>query len=293
MLETIGFVGLGKLGLPMAENLAASGFPLVIYNRTAEKASGLVANGALLVDTPAQAALQGGVVLTVVSDDKALLTIADEEFCRSLGAGIHVSMSTVSPETSRILGERHARYGGQLVAAPVFGRPAAAVARKLWICTSGPTKAKERVKPIFAALSQGVFDFGDQPGAANVVKLAGNFMLTAAIEAMAEASAMGEKNGVPREALLSMFMQTIFNCPIYVNYGKAIIEADFEKVGFSNLLILKDMHLVQKTAADSRAPMPMVNLLVDRYLSLIANGREHQDAVSLVLGAAEDAGLKW
>ena len=96
-METIGFVGLGKLGLPMAENLAASGFPIVVYNRTAEKAAGLVANGARLVDTPAQAALQDGVVLTVVSDDRALLTIADEEFCHSLGTGIHVSMSTVSP----------------------------------------------------------------------------------------------------------------------------------------------------------------------------------------------------
>ncbi len=293
MSETIGFIGLGKLGLPMAENLVASGFAVRVYNRTAEKASGLVANGAVLAASALDAAVAGGVVLSVVSDDTALLAVASEEFCAALGAGVHVSMSTVSPETSRILAERHARFGGSLVAAPVFGRPAAAAARKLWICVSGDESAKARVKPVFDALGQGVFDFGGEVGAANVVKLAGNFMLTAAIEAMAEASALGEKNGVPREALLNMFMTTLFNCPIYVNYGKSVIAADWDTVGFSNLLILKDMHLVQRTAAESRAPMPMVNLLVDRYLRLIANGRAGSDAVSLALGAAGDAGLDW
>lgn len=298
MVETIGFIGLGKLGLPMAENLLASGFPMRVYNRTADKAAGMVAGGAALMGSAAEAAVAGGVVLTVVSDDKALLAVADDAFCEALGAGVHVSMSTVSPETSRMLAERHARFGGQLVAAPVFGRPPAAKARKLWICTSGPADAKARLKPVFDALGQGVFDFGEEPGAANVVKLAGNFLLTAAIEAMGEASAMAEKNGVPRAALLNMFTSTLFNCPIYVNYSKPIIESEFGSAdpalaGFSNLLILKDMQLVQKTASTGRAPMPMVNLLVDRYLALIANGKENFDAVSLVLGAAGEAGLNW
>jgi len=293
MAEMIGFLGTGKLGLPIAQNLLSAGFGLKVYNRTREKAAGLIAAGAVPAETPLETLSTGGIIVSVLADDKALLALADEEFCRALGAGVHVSMSTVSPVTSRILAERHAAFGGELVVAPVFGRPAAAAAGKLWICASGPADAKARVKPLFDAVGQGVFDFGDDPGAANVVKLAGNFLLTAAIEAMAEASAMAEKNGVPRGEMLKMLVSTIFNCPIYVNYSKPIIEGDFGEGGFSNLLILKDMQLVQKTASDGRAPMPIVNLLCDRYLSAIAKGRADSDAVSLALGAAEDAGLEW
>ncbi len=293
MTETLGFIGLGKLGLPIAEKLMEGGFSLRVFNRTAEKATGLVAKGAVAVASPVETAMAGGVVVSIVSDDRALLEVAGDDFCEALGTGIHISMSTVSPVTSRTLAERHARVGGRFVAAPVFGRPEAAAAKKLWICTSGAAASKAAVRPVFDAIGQGVFDFGEDAGAANVVKLAGNFMLTAAIEAMAEASAMAEKNGVARADLLNMLSSTIFNCPIYVNYGKGIVNSQFEPAGFAIPLILKDMHLVQKTASDARAPMPMVNLLVDRYLSMMANGLERYDAVALALGAAEDAGLKW
>jgi 3-hydroxyisobutyrate dehydrogenase-like beta-hydroxyacid dehydrogenase len=293
MAETLGFIGLGKLGLPVAENLIAGGFSLRVCNRTAEKAAGLVAKGATLSKFPVDAATAGGMVVSIIADDRAILDVVSDEFCEALGTGIHISMSTVSPNTSRALAERHARFGGRFVAAPVFGRPEAAAAKKLWICTSGTAASKEAAKPVFDAIGQGVFDFGEEVGAANVVKLAGNFLLTAAIEAMAEAAAMAEKNGVPRAELLNMLSSTIFNCPIYVNYGKGIINAKFEPAGFPIPLILKDMHLVQKTASDARAPMPILNLLIDRYLTMLAKGLDRYDAVGLALGAAEDAGLQW
>jgi 3-hydroxyisobutyrate dehydrogenase-like beta-hydroxyacid dehydrogenase len=289
----LGFIGLGKLGLPIAENLLAGGFALRVYNRTAEKAAGLVAKGAVAASSPVETAVAGGAVVTVVADDRALLEVASDDFCAALGTGLHISMSTVSPVTSRTLAERHARFGGRFVAAPVFGRPEAAAAKKLWVCVSGAAASKEAAKPVFDAVSQGAFDFGEDPGAANVVKLAGNFLLTAAIEAMAEASAMAEKNGVARADLLNMLSSTIFNCPIYVNYGKGIINAQYEPAGFAIPLILKDMHLVQKTAADARAPMPILNVLVDRYLTMLAKGRDGYDAVGLAGEVAEDAGLKW
>lgn len=293
MIENLAFIGLGKLGLPIAENLLAGGFALRVYNRTTEKAAGLIAKGAVGASSPTEAVSLGGVAVTVLADDRALLEVANDEFCAALGAGLHISMSTVSPVTSRTLAERHARFGGQVVAAPVFGRPEAAAARKLWICASGGASAKAAARPVFDAVGQGVFDFGEEAGAANVVKLAGNFLLTAAIEAMAEACAMAEKNGVPRAELLNMFSSTIFNCPIYVNYGKAIVNARFEPAGFTIPLILKDMHLVQKTASDARAPMPILNLLIDRYLTMMAKGLDRYDAAGLCLGAAQDAGLDW
>ncbi len=293
MRETLGIIGLGKLGLPIAENLLAAQFPLRVYNRTVQKAAGLIEMGATLSKSPVDTVAREGTVLSILSDDRALLEVANDEFCEALGTGIHVSLSTVSPVTTRTLAERHARFGGRLVAAPVFGRPEAAAARKLWICTSGAAASKKAVKPVFDSIGQGVFDFGEEVGAANVVKLAGNFLLTAAIEAMAEASAMAEKNGVARADLLNMLTSTIFNCPIYVNYSKGIINGQFEPAGFSIPLILKDMNLARKTASDAQAPMPILNLLIDRYLTMMANGLERYDAVGLALGAAQDAGLKW
>lgn len=279
--------------MPIAENLLAAKFPLRVYNRTSEKAAGLIERGAALAKSPVDTVVKQGTVLTILSDDRALLEVADDDFCEALGSGIHVSLSTVSPVTTRTLAERHARFGGAVVAAPVFGRPEAAAARKLWVCTSGAASSKAAVKPVFDSIAQGVFDFGEEVGAANVVKLAGNFLLTAAIEAMAEASAMAEKNGVPRADMLNMLISTIFNCPIYVNYSKGIVNAQWEPAGFPIPLILKDMHLVQKTASNAQVPMPILNILIDRYLSMMANGLERYDAVGLALGAAQDAGLKW
>jgi len=142
-------------------------------------------------------------------------------------------------------------------------------------------------------MGQGVFDFGEAIGAANVVKLAGNFLLTAAIEAMAEASVIAEKNGVSREALLEMFTQTLFNCPIYVNYSRRLIDADFDRVGFPVPLALKDMRLARDMASAAHAPAPILSLLCDRYVSALAKGRANLDASAVALGAVDDANLKW
>ena len=175
----IGFIGIGGMGEPMAGNLLKAGYTLRIYNRTPSKAASLVDQGANLVHQPREVAEPGRIVITMLSDDRALEgAVADDNgLLQRLGpGGIHLSMSTVSPATARSLAERHRRYGVAYLAAPVFGRPQAAAARKLFICLSGPQAAKERVQPVLNTLGQGVFDFGEDQGAANVVKLAGNFL---------------------------------------------------------------------------------------------------------------------
>ena len=294
MPENLGLIGLGHMGLPMATNLLTAGYPLRVYNRTKDKARALVEEGAVVVNAPHETAIRGGIVISMVADDRALEATATDELGKALGpGGVHVSMSTVLPDTSTKLAERHARFGAAFVAAPVFGRPEAAVARKLWICTSGHSEAKRRVKGILEVLGQGVFDFGEAVGAANVIKLAGNFLISAAIETMAEAYALAEKNGIPRKALLEMLTQTLFKCPIYTGYSRTIVDANYEKVGFALPLALKDMKLAQQTATTSRVPMPALSLLCDRYLSALAKGRETLDASAVALGAADDAGLRW
>lgn len=234
MSENIGFIGLGNMGQPMASNLLKAGYALKVYNRNASKAEGLTQQGAQLAQQPGEAITTGGIVVTMVANDAALEAIVkSDSFLERLGqSGIHLSMSTVSPATSRKLAELHEKHGSSYVAAPVFGRPDAAAAQKLWICMSGPQVAKERVKPVLDALGQGVFDFGDTPDAANIVKLCGNFLIVSAMEAMAEALTLAEKNGLNRSAVIDMLSQTLFSAPVYQNYGKMIAEKRHTPVGF-------------------------------------------------------------
>jgi len=292
MTQTIGFIGLGRMGLPMAANLLRGGFAVRAYNRTASRAKEL--SGATVAKSATETAERGGIVISMLTDDAALKAIATDELARALGpGGVHVSMSTVSPDANAYIAESFKKHGVTTIAAPVFGRPEAATAAKLWICVSGDAAAKQRVRPAFDAMGQGVFDFGESIGAANVVKLAGNFLLTAAVEAMAEASALGEKHGIPRATLLNFFTSTLFGSPIYNNYAKRLVDADFDKVGFKAELALKDMRLTRETAVAGRVPMPTLDLLCQRYLTAMANGRGELDATVIAGEVARQAGLEW
>jgi 3-hydroxyisobutyrate dehydrogenase-like beta-hydroxyacid dehydrogenase len=289
-----GFVGLGAMGLPMASNLCAAGYQLRVYNRTAAKADPLLQRGAELVSNSAATASSGGVVVSMVSDDAALenLVVGVDTIAHRLApGGIHLSMSTVSPALSRRLAQYHAENGSVYLAAPVFGRPDAAAAKRLSICVSGPEEAKHKVRPLLDAMGQRVFDFGGDPGAANVVKLSGNFLIAAAMEAMAEALAMAEKNGVDRMKTIEMLSSTLFACPVYQGYGSAIAAMRHTPAGFRLPLGLKDVELVLKTGAEARAPMPLASMLRDRFISSLAKGRESMDWSALALCAREDAGL--
>src|SRR5258707_10630309 len=165
MKETIGFIGLGGMGAAMAANLLKAGFGLRVYNRTAEKARPLLDRGATLVRSPAEAAEPGGIVVTMVSDDRAVedVTLGADGLLARLGDGIHLSMSTIAPRTARRLAGLHRERGGHYVASPVFGKPEVATQAKLWVVTSGDAAARARARPLQEAMSQQVFDFGDDP----------------------------------------------------------------------------------------------------------------------------------
>ncbi|MFZ0981033.1 MAG: NAD(P)-dependent oxidoreductase [Candidatus Acidiferrales bacterium] len=294
MAQTLGFIGLGNMGEPIAANLMAAGHALRVYNRTASKAAALVAKGATLAKAPADVASPGGIVFTMVADDRAIdeLCLAPGSFVERLGPdGIHVSLSTISPATARRLAEHHAKHKVEYVASPVFGRPEAAAAKKLWVCTSGHAAAKARVRPLLEAIGQGIFDFGEDPGAANVVKLCGNFMIASAIETISESLALAEKNSIDKNAVADLFGKTLFACPVYQGYGKSIAAEKFEPAGFRLALGFKDVSLALSTATASSVPLPVGSLLHDRYLAAIAKGRGDLDWTAIALGVAEDAGI--
>jgi 3-hydroxyisobutyrate dehydrogenase-like beta-hydroxyacid dehydrogenase len=276
MSETIGFIGIGSMGAPMARNLLAAGYKLRVYNRTSERARPLVEQGAQLAATPAEVAEPGGIVITMLANDAAVeeVVLGKDGFLQRLATGgLHISMSTIAPATAERLAREHEARGCIYVAAPVFGRPEAAAARQLRICVSGP-------------------ESGEKLGAANVVKVAGNFMIASAIDAMAEAFTLGEKHGLDRGALADFFGGTLFASPIYQNYGKTVAERREIPVGFKAALGLKDMALALQTAADAIMPMPLAGLLYDRFMAEAAKSRFDLDwALALAVNVAEDAGL--
>ena len=294
MSETIGFIGLGGMGTAMAANLLKGGFHMKVYNRTPHRAEPLVALGATQVHSIAETAEEGGIVVSMLTNDAAVeaVSFGESGFGAALGTGgIHVSMSTISPEASRHLAQLHNDQKSYYVAAPVFGKPDAAAAQKLWIATSGSAEAKTRIQPLLEAMGQGVYDFGDDPGAANVVKLTGNFLLGAAIEAMGEAFTLAQKNGIPRTAVYDLFSETLFNCPVYKNYGKLISEEHYQPIGAVPSLIRKDFGLILQEAQNSAVPMPLASLVHDRLTAMVAKGREDRDWAGFAGEISENAGL--
>jgi 3-hydroxyisobutyrate dehydrogenase-like beta-hydroxyacid dehydrogenase len=294
MSKAIGFIGLGLMGEGMAANLVKAGFDVTVYNRTLARAKLLKALGAKVVRKPAEVATPGGIVITMVANDQVLedVTLGPEGFGEQLERkGIHVSMSTIAASTSEKLANYHLARGSEYVAAPVFGRPAAAAAAKLWICTSGPKATKKKLAPVLQAMSQGIYDFGEAPGAANVVKLCGNFLIGVAMEAMGEAFALAEKHGVARDAVAAFLADTVFAAPVYKNYAPIIAAGKAKDIGFYLRLGLKDFNLVVDAAQRSQTPMPFADIVRGRLLSAMAKGRSEWDWTSLALGAAEDAGL--
>lgn len=264
MTDSIGFIGLGNLGLPVAANLLAAGYDLAVYNRTASKAASLVDKGARLVSHPADAVSPGGIVVTLLWDGAAVESIVTSDgFLERLGpGGIHLAMSTIAPETARRLAALHAARGSTYVEAPIFGRPEAAVARQLWIPLAGPPDATARVQPLLTALgAQGVFDFGAAIGAATTVKLIGNFLIGSATRSLGEALALAEGQGVDPQAVVDMLTQTLFPAPIYRSYGTMIAQKIAPTT--QNAIGLKDTGLFSDTARQAGLPTPIAGLLAE------------------------------
>jgi len=262
MNEPIGFIGLGDLGRPIAANLLDAGYPLSVYNRTASKADELVTRGARRADSPADAVSPGGIVVSLLWDDASVESVVtSDSFLERLGpGGIHISMSTVTPAGSKALAALHARHGAHFVEAPIFGRPEAAVAKMLWIPFAGPEGAKQRVRPLLEAMgAQGVFDFGEEIGAATMVKLVGNFLIISAAGSLMEGLALVEKSGFDAKATVDMLTKTLFPAPIYQIYGQMI--AANTAMTVPSAIPLKDLGLFKTTAEAAAASAPIAKLL--------------------------------
>jgi 3-hydroxyisobutyrate dehydrogenase-like beta-hydroxyacid dehydrogenase len=277
----------------MARNLVRAGHRVAVWNRTPARAEALAAAGAAVARTPAEAA-RAGVVLTMVSDDRALEAVVSgpEGILAGLPrGGVHVSMSTVGVATAERMARRHEEGERLLVSAPVFGRPDAAAAAKLFIVAAGRSHAIAVALPLLEAMGTRVFTVGEEPAQANVVKLAGNFLITAAIEAMAEASAIVAKSGVDRGQFLEILLGTLFDAPVYRVYGKLLLEERFSPPGFALPLGVKDNRLLLEAGERLAVPLPLASLVRDHMLAALARGYGDLDWSAFARVVAEQAGL--
>jgi 3-hydroxyisobutyrate dehydrogenase-like beta-hydroxyacid dehydrogenase len=217
---------------------------------------------------------------------------ADDGIVRNLPSrAVHVSSSTISVALSRRLGEAHADAGQAFVSAPVFGRPEVAAAGKLFVVAAGQKPLLERLRPLLQAIGPKVSILSERPEDANLLKLSGNFLITAMIEALGEALALVEKGGIDRGQYIDILTSTLFDVPIYRNYGKMIAERRFTPAGFAAPLGQKDVRLVLSAAEHLGVPLPLANLARDRFLRLIAQGGEQLDWAAIGELPAVDAGI--
>lgn len=283
----IGFIGLGNLGTPIAENMLEKGNQLFVYNRTAAKTKALTDKGAIACASVKELTAACDVIITMVSDDKALKSISEgpEGLIQNMQPGsVHISMSTILPLTAEELSKQHTQKGSHYLSAPVFGRPEAARARKLNFVISGNAAHRQRFEQLLKdAGGAGVWEFGDAITAANTVKLCGNFMIAAALEAIGESVSMAAKSDIDTQKMWSFFTQTIFNSPIYTNYGNIIVNKQFTPAAFNMQLGLKDVNLVLSQAQHVQQNMPLANLLQQHMQQLIEKKGPELDwsAVSL------------
>jgi len=290
----VGFIGLGNMGAGMAMNLLKAGHELTVYNRTPAKATALVESGAQVAASVAEAC-RGDVVITMLADDHALESVAFGEngILANLRSGAaHVSSSTISLALSEKLTIEHSNKGQRFVSAPVFGRPEAAAAAKLYVAVAGAADAVETCMPLFQAIGQHTFRFGDKPSLANIVKLSGNFLIASVIESLGEAMALVGKAGLDQHQYLDFLTSTLFSAPVYKTYGGLIADKKFQPAGFVAPLGLKDVRLALAAGEDLRVPLPIASLIRDRFLTLLARGGESLDWSAISQIAAEDSGQR-
>ncbi len=289
----VGMIGLGRMGAGMAVNLLKAGHEVTVYNRTPEKTTALAAEGASIAGTVVEAC-RGDAVITMLANDEAVESVVFGEhgLLTGLASGaLHISSSTIGVAMVEKLAAVHATLGQAFVSAPVFGRPNVAAAGQLFVIAAGEPSAVAAATPLFDAIGQKTFVVSETPQTANLIKLSGNFLIASVFESLGEAMALVGKAGIDRRQYLEILTSTLFGAPVYVNYGGLVADGNFEPAGFVAPLGYKDIRLALAAADELRVPMPLANLLRDRYLTLLAHGGDHLDWSAIGALASKDAGI--
>ncbi|MFJ6565419.1 NAD(P)-dependent oxidoreductase [Streptomyces sp. NPDC091412] len=289
-MDGIGFVGLGTMGRPMARRLLAAGHRVVVWNRSRPAVEELRGDGA---EAAADLVEVFGlpVVMSMLSDDAGIRSlILDSGVLDGAECRVHVNLATVSAGFAAEAEQRHTQRGIGYVAAPVLGRADVAAAGKLNVLAAGAPEALDLARPVLEPLAGRIWELGDDPARANVVKIAVNFLLAAAIEATAEATSLVESYGVDAAAFVELISGTLFPGPVYGTYGGLMAEQRYEPPGFTTRLGLKDVGLALSAAHRRDMALPTGSLVRDALLEAVAAGWSERDWATLAEVARRRAG---
>jgi 3-hydroxyisobutyrate dehydrogenase-like beta-hydroxyacid dehydrogenase len=287
----IGFIGLGGMGSAMASRLVAAGHRVLVWNRSQAAVETLRGEGAQPVATPAEA-FQADAVLTMLASDEVIeeVIVAPGLLEVARPGLVHLVTATISVDYAKKLEKLHAKAGVAYIGAPVLGRPDVAAKGELNILAAGAAEDIARVKPVLDAIGKATWFVGSEPHLANVAKLAANFVLVSAIEAMSEAFAFCERQNVAPEKIAEILTGTLFAAPAYKTYSAAILERKFE-AGFKLALGLKDVRLMLAASEKAGAPLPFASVVRDNLVDAVAHGEGDKDWAAISRVALRRAAL--
>lgn len=289
-----GFIGLGRMGQAMARRLVEAGHDIAVFNRTPGKLRELEAAGARPTTSISAAAQYDDAVFTMLADDAALEDVAyrSDGLVPSLPkGGIHVCCGTHGIAAIRKLAAAHAQAGQILIAAPMLGRPDAVTAGQANMVAGGAPQALERCRPLFEAIARRTFIAGALPEAATAIKIANNFVLGCAIEAMGEGFSLTRKFGVEPQVFYDVLTEGLFASPAYKVYGKIMVDESYSTVGQMAVLGLKDANLALAAGEAVGVPLPSGNVWRDRLVGAVAHGDGDKDWAVMALEQARASGL--
>jgi 3-hydroxyisobutyrate dehydrogenase-like beta-hydroxyacid dehydrogenase len=290
-----GFIGLGRMGQAMARRLLDGGHDVGVYNRTAEKQKPLTGLGAKALDSIRAAASYGEAVFTMLADDAAVMDVASKPggLVEALPkGGIHICAGTHSVACIAELKERHGQAGQVLLATPMLGRPEVVLAGQAGMVLAGAKPSLDRCRPLFEVIARRTFDGGPDPVAAAAIKIANNFVLGCAIEAMGEGFALTRKYNVAPDVFLDVMTDGLFACSAYKIYGKIIAEQRYQPAGQRAVLGLKDANLALAAGEAVGVPLPSGNVWRDRLVGAIAHGEGEHDWAVMAKDQGRASGLE-
>jgi 3-hydroxyisobutyrate dehydrogenase-like beta-hydroxyacid dehydrogenase len=273
---SVACIGLGRMGAGITRNIQAAGCRLTVYNRTPEKMQPLVASGAAAARSPREAAAAADIVVTSLMDDASVFDtmLGDEGILAGMRPGaVHIGTTTISPGASTRCADLHTAQGSHYVAAPVFGRPDAAAAGKLFTMVAGKADVVERCRPILETYTQQIILLGEDPASAASMKLVGNFFVASMLEVIGQAFIFAEKRGV-LEAYSGMLKGFL---PAMQEYLDRIRTRNFDKPGFTLDAGLKDVRLILEASAEVHVPLPLASLIRDKCIAAQARGMNQND----------------
>jgi len=291
--QKIGFIGLGKMGVPMSQNLVKKGYSVTVWNRSKDKTKPLADAGAKVANSPKEAAAGADVIVSMIADDAALEMVSyapNGAFEGAKSGAIYIDMSTVSPSASAKVDEAAKKKGIQYLRAPVSGSTVLAAAGTLTVFASGPKDAYDKVVDVLGCFGQKVFHVGTGEEA-RYLKLVMNMMVGLTSAMVAEALTFGEVGGMNWEQMIDIVNASVAASPL-IGYKGALLKSRNYAPAFTASQMAKDFDIMLEAGKAKNVPLPMTALIRQFWATMMATGKGENDFFGLVQVLEGMAGVK-